>query len=58
VTVKDNVDVGGTSSTTISGTATMSDAPLTGSSAASASGNEGASVLIIPELSSSTQLGT
>jgi len=41
VTVKDNVDVGGTSSTTITGTATITDAPLTGSSAASASGNEG-----------------
>ena len=44
MTVKDNVDVGGTSSTTITGTATITDAPLTGSSAASASGNEGASV--------------
>ena len=41
VTVKDNVDVGGASSTTITGTATITDAPLTGSSAASASGNEG-----------------
>ena len=35
VTVKDNVDVGGTSSTTITGTATITDAPLTGSSGAS-----------------------